>query len=1168
MAGQRRALIIGYSRGPEDLRQVTDDANRLALLLRHRRIGRFASANVLLQPDRATAERALERLLEGCQAEDTVLVHVIGELLATRRQNDRFYLRVADTALDQPQSTALPDVRLQEMLDRCQASRKAVFLDCVLQDLDPPVGMAPVTAVPDLGDATFLTAATGRFSPAQAPVTAYDHPFTAALADVLRSGSNTPTTAADLVRRAAGQVYEQPVGSAHTSGLFTIAEARQPLPPQTWRRPTVLELTGGPWTADRIGRKPGYRVPIGVNLIGQPVMLDLTPVFRHGDGPHGLIIDRTGDRWVGVLRDIIGGLMATHSPEDLEFLFLHAGAPTTFMNVAQLPHGIATIDATDQPARVADELWAELRRRQRMLEQAGAKHVDDYRQRRAGDPGLPAIPELVVVLVQADRYAGGPELRETLFTLCRMGRSVNVHLLFEMAEPDAVPGLDAYFAFRIEVDRDQARLTTQNQGTTSYLPLGMVPFQQWDEMIVAMAEAGWLTPITRTEPPRRPIPLGTTEDGGRIEVDFADDQHLSIFGDRESGKTTLLRTVIKGITGQYTPEQAMFLVLDPHHSLSGLVDEEHLLGHAVTTRSMDHMLGDVITSLRKRVPGSHITQRQSRNQAWWTGPDVFVVVDDYEQLMNGFQQQLAPLGEMLGLAGSIGLHLIAACSAEAAYKQLYDRVLGAARERSLAIVLPGMPGGGRLPDSIEVSEGPAGRADLVRPGGGEPVRFQALDTPDPSEPAAAGATTATTPPLSLEHHLLAFGTSLSEHAALLRAAISGITQRYTAAEALILVLDGENTLGGAVPEDYLLAYHRSDDELETTLSDVAKSMEHRVRTAWRGPKLFIIVNGLPNYRRLVQWEPFLPHARHIGLHLIVTARPEAFHSARHAQLLGDLRQRRIPTLLQAGYPVHYRPSNMKPDIPGEPALVLEQGRQARIVDLGFPDTGRRIAIGTGEDGGPVEVDFSIHQHLMAFGAAKTGRSTLLRTVMKGITERYTAQEALIVVIDYSGSLRDVVDGEHLLAHVGERDDLPSILPDVITSMTKRLAGPWTGPELFLVIDDLHAVREPESPMAQWPLEPLRSVIQRAAEVGLHLVTTDRTATGGKHIEHCTVLSAVKRASSPAVYLPCGENEGRWQDVPEFSGEPGQAVLSRCVGVSTPVRLHDTPPAGSADGVTG
>src|SRR5581483_12008155 len=65
-----------------------------------------------------------------------------------------------------------------------------------------------------------------------------------------------------------------------------------------------------------------------------------------------------------------------------------------------------------------------------------------------------------------------------------------------------------------------------------------------------------------------------------VHLNFDTDPHFIVFGDGETGKTALLRLILKGICERYTPEQARIVIGDYRRSLLGAVTTPHLLEYA------------------------------------------------------------------------------------------------------------------------------------------------------------------------------------------------------------------------------------------------------------------------------------------------------------------------------------------------------------------------------------------------------------------------------------------------------------------------------------------------------------------------------------------------------------------------------------------------------------
>ncbi len=88
--------------------------------------------------------------------------------------------------------------------------------------------------------------------------------------------------------------------------------------------------------------------------------------------------------------------------------------------------------------------------------------------------------------------------------------------------------------------------------------------------------------------------------------------------------------------------------------------------------------------MERRLPGPDVTAQQLRERSWWTGPELFVLVDDYDLVASGPTNPLTPLLEYLPQARDVGLHLVLTRRAGGAGRALYEPVIQRLRELSVA----------------------------------------------------------------------------------------------------------------------------------------------------------------------------------------------------------------------------------------------------------------------------------------------------------------------------------------------------------------------------------------------------------------------------------------------------------------------------------------------------
>ena len=227
--------------------------------------------------------------------------------------------------------------------------------------------------------------------------------------------------------------------------------------------PALLQLASGQagitalrerWSRSGSDR---LRVPIGVDDAGRPVALDLKESAQGGNGPHGLCVGATGSGKSELLRSLVVGLAATHSPLELNLVLVDFKGGATFLDFAALPHVSAVITNLAEELALVDRMAAaltgEIHRRQELLRAAGnLAGVADYAAARRGGADLPPLPALLLVVDEfSELLAQRPELIDLLVTIGRIGRSLGLHLLLASQRLDEgrMRGLESHLSYRI-----------------------------------------------------------------------------------------------------------------------------------------------------------------------------------------------------------------------------------------------------------------------------------------------------------------------------------------------------------------------------------------------------------------------------------------------------------------------------------------------------------------------------------------------------------------------------------------------------------------------------------------------------------------------------------------------------------------------------------------------
>ncbi|HST66921.1 MAG TPA: type VII secretion protein EccCa, partial [Mycobacteriales bacterium] len=235
--------------------------------------------------------------------------------------------------------------------------------------------------------------------------------------------------------------------------------------------PDSVEAATGPAVTDLLGVDPDdpaaawtprrpqdfLRVPIGLDDVGAPVLLDLKESAQLGMGPHGLCVGATGSGKSELLRTLILSLALTHPPEDLAMVLVDYKGGAAFAPFAELPHVAGLIDNLADDSQLTERARAsiagEVVRRQELLKSAGSSpSISHYRQLRRSRPELPPLPHLLIVIDEfGELLTADPDFVDLLLSIGRIGRSIGVHLLLssQRIEAGRLRGLETYLSYRI-----------------------------------------------------------------------------------------------------------------------------------------------------------------------------------------------------------------------------------------------------------------------------------------------------------------------------------------------------------------------------------------------------------------------------------------------------------------------------------------------------------------------------------------------------------------------------------------------------------------------------------------------------------------------------------------------------------------------------------------------
>jgi len=211
------------------------------------------------------------------------------------------------------------------------------------------------------------------------------------------------------------------------------------------------------------------------------------------------------------------------------------------------------------------------------------------------------------------------------------------------------------------------------------------------------------------------LPIGIDESTlSPVFLDLDSEPNFICIGDVESGKSNLLRVIARGITARYTPSEAKIITFDYRRGLLGAITTPHQIGYVMTSAAAPEMVTNIASALRERLAGIQVDPTASEVPQW-SGPKLFLLIDDYDLVGGAQGNPLVPLSEFLPQARDIGLHVILSRAAGGAGRGMFDPVMQRVREMgSPGILLSGSRDEGALLGSVKMEPLPPGRGRLVQ----------------------------------------------------------------------------------------------------------------------------------------------------------------------------------------------------------------------------------------------------------------------------------------------------------------------------------------------------------------------------------------------------------------------------------------------------------------------
>lgn len=866
---------------------------------------------------------------------------------------------------------------------------------------------------------------------------------------------------------------------AHTVGLPEILGVSDPAklePYQTWRPRSLREL---------------LRVPIGIGSNGNTVMLDLKESAHGGMGPHGLVVGATGSGKSEMLRTLVSSLVINHGPDRLALMLVDFKGGATFAAMEDIPHiaGIITNlqDDLSLVDRMHDALFGEMQRRQEILKQVGnLPNVTAYQDLIDAGEKLDPLPHLLVIVDEfSELLTAKPDFAELFVAIGRIGRSIGVHQLLASQKLDTgkIRGLESHLSYRISLRTFSETESRDAIGVpdayhlppepgSGYLKVDTTVFERFKAALVS-------SPYTPpTQGPKTTVPVVPYVSVNGLGAWIADQQAalaaVATNGDQSDAPAA-------------RHEQSNLDVICDRLEAAGAPQVRPVwLEPLPSALPLDNVLDP------------------NEDGAKGTVEAIFGLVDEPAK-----QNQYPLRWDFTGAAGNLMIlgapqsgksTLLRSLVASLCFRYAPSDVVfycidfGGGTLRSLsdaphiATVTPRTDAeriGRTINDVLTILEQ---REDLFR-------RLGVSGVEEFREARAEGKVPKDTPGdvflvvdgwgiFREEYDTLDY--KVSDMAA--RGLNYGIHVVVTAVQSMDVRMRMQPSFGGRIEL-------RLNDSFDSQFG--RKEMQNLSKdTPGRG----LIDQGL-------QFHAALPRIDGVGS-------DEELSSA--VQGLVAALQERWPE--QAVARVQVLPTSVHreqlppvdPRYPGIPVGVLDRNLKAASVDL-----------------------MGSNPHLVVFGDGETGKSNLLRLLIRGHLDLLPAEKLAIAVVDYRRSLLDVVPKDYQLAYATDGEKTEQVCLEIAAALKKRLPGPdvtskqlrerswWEGPEVLVVVDDYDLV----STSSGNPLNPLIDFFAQGRDIGFHFVVARRMG-GFARAQFEPVLQRLNDLGTPGFIFSGDRLEGR------------------------------------------
>ncbi|WP_431965576.1 type VII secretion protein EccCa [Actinacidiphila sp. bgisy160] len=503
------------------------------------------------------------------------------------------------------------------------------------------------------------------------------------------------------------------------------------------------------------------QVPVG--LVDKPFeqRRDVLYADLSSSGGHALIVGGPQSGKSTLVRTLIASFALTHTPKEVQFYALDFGGGG-MLALDGLAHvgGVASRLDAEKVRRTVAEVHGILDAREEFFRTNVIDSMNTFRSRRAsghfpdqpwGDVFLvidgwgtfktdyemldPVINDIATrglgfgihLVITATRYTEiRPALRDQVLSRLELRLGDPMESEFDRRRAENVPvGKPGRGLSPEKLDYLAALPRVDASSSVEDLSEGMAQF-------VATVNSNWPGPVApkvrmlptmlpSSELPRggdfsdRGIAIGVDElTLSPVFVDFETDPLFVIYGESESGKSSLLRLIAQQVSERYEPGKALFVVSDFRRALLGQVPDSHVYKYCASGPQLQEVMESLAGSMGRRMPGQDVTPEQLRNRSWYSEPDAWVFVDDYDLVATSMGNPMQVLMEYLPFARDLGLRIVLSRSTSGASRASFEPFLTRVKELgATGVLLSGDPGEGPVFGNVKASKLPPGRAQFI-----------------------------------------------------------------------------------------------------------------------------------------------------------------------------------------------------------------------------------------------------------------------------------------------------------------------------------------------------------------------------------------------------------------------------------------------------------------------